>query len=65
MADKNYKMTLTLSNQFVVNAEGIIVAPQGVAGTPGAKGATGDKGAPGNKGQDGIYVQNVLIQEVD
>lgn len=65
MADKNYKMTLTLSNQFVIDAEGIIVAPQGVPGAPGAKGATGDKGAPGNKGQDGTYVQSVLIQEAD
>lgn len=65
LADKNYKMSLTLSNTFIIDAEGVIVAPQGAQGAPGAKGPTGDKGATGNAGQDGIYIQSVLIQEAD
>ncbi len=75
MADKTYKMVVTLSNGSTVDA-GTFVAPQGPKGDTGAKGAqgpkgdTGAKGAQGPKGDTGatgapgVSVTNVTITEV-
>ena len=43
MADKTYKMVVTLSNGSTVDA-GTFVAPQGPQGIQGVKGDTGAKG---------------------
>lgn len=43
MADKNYKMTVKLSNGTTVDA-GTFTAPQGPTGATGAAGAKGDPG---------------------
>ena len=55
MADKTYKMVITLSNGSTVDA-GTFVAPQGpqgVKGDTGAQGPQGVKGATGAQGPKG------------
>ncbi len=55
MADKTYKMVVTLSNGSTVDA-GTFVAPQGpqgVKGDTGAQGPKGEKGATGAQGPKG------------
>ena len=49
MADKTYKMTVTLSNGNTVDA-GTFVAPQGPQGPKGDTGPQGPKGDPGSGG---------------
>lgn len=49
MADKTYKMVVTLSDGSTVDA-GTFVAPQG---PQGVKGDQGSKGVPGEKGDTG------------
>ena len=60
MADKTYKMVVTLSNGDTVDA-GTFVAPQGPQGDKGEK---GDKGATGATGPQGVSISNVVITEV-
>ena len=52
MANKTYKMTVSLSDGSTVDA-GTFVAPQGPQGVKGDKGAKGDTGAQGPKGDTG------------
>lgn len=52
MADKTYKMTVTLSNGTTVEA-GTFVAPQGPQGEQGPKGAQGLQGPAGDAGPRG------------
>lgn len=54
MADKTYKMVVTLSNGSTIDA-GTFIAPQG---PQGVKGDTGATGAPG------VSVTDVTITEV-
>ena len=72
MADKTYKMVVTLSNGNTVDA-GIFVAaqgPQGVKGDTGAqgpqgvKGDTGAQGPKGDTGAQGVSITDVTITEV-
>ena len=78
MADKTYKMVVTLSNGDTVDA-GTFVAPQGpqgdkgekgdkgatgATGPQGDKGEKGDKGATGATGPQGVSISNVVITEV-
>ena len=56
MADKTYKMTVTLSDGNTVDA-GTFVAPQGpqgLKGDTGAQGPKGDTGATGAQGPQGL-----------
>lgn len=52
MADKTYKMVVTLSNGSTVDA-GTFVAPQGPQGARGAKGPQGPEGPQGPQGPAG------------
>ena len=52
MADKTYKMQVTLTNDTVVEA-GTFIVPQGPKGDTGAQGPKGDTGAQGPKGDTG------------
>ena len=52
MADKTYKMVVTLSNGSTVDA-GTFVAPQGPQGVKGDTGAQGPQGLKGDKGDTG------------
>ena len=52
MANKTYKMTVSLSDGSTVDA-GTFVAPQGPQGLKGDKGAKGDTGAQGPQGLKG------------
>ena len=52
MANKTYKMTVSLSDGSTVDA-GTFVAPQGPKGDTGAQGPKGDTGAQGPKGDAG------------
>ena len=52
MADKTYKMTVSLSNGSTVDA-GTFIAPQGPQGTRGAQGPAGPAGPQGPAGQQG------------
>ena len=52
MANKTYKMTVSLSDGSTVDA-GTFVAPQGPQGVKGDKGAKGDTGAQGPQGLKG------------
>ena len=52
MADKTYKMQVTLTNDTVVEA-GTFIVPQGPKGGTGAQGPKGDTGAQGPKGDKG------------
>lgn len=52
MADKTYKMTVTLSNGNTVDA-GTFTAPQGSRGPQGPQGPKGDTGPQGPKGDPG------------
>ena len=52
MADKTYKMTITLSDGSNVNA-GTFVAPQGPKGDTGAQGPQGATGSQGPQGATG------------
>ena len=52
MANKKYKMTVSLSDGSTVDA-GTFVAPQGPQGTQGPKGDTGAQGPQGPKGNTG------------
>ena len=52
MADKTYKMTVTLSDGRSVNA-GTFTAPQGPQGTRGPQGPAGPEGPQGPAGQQG------------
>ena len=60
MADKIYKMVVTLSDGSTVDA-GTFVAPQG---PQGVKGDTGAQGPKGETGAQGVSVTNVTITEV-
>lgn len=60
MADKTYKLELTLSNGTKINA-GNFVAQQGAKGD---KGATGEKGATGAAGAAGVSVTGATLTEV-
>ena len=60
MADKTYKMTVTLSNGSTVDA-GTFVAPQG---PQGVKGDTGAQGPKGDTGAQGVSITDVSITEV-
>lgn len=57
MADKTYKMTVTLSDGSIVDV-GTFVAPQG------PKGPKGDQGERGQPGLQGVSISNVVITEV-
>ena len=75
MADKTYKMVVTLSNGSTVDA-GTFTAPQGPQGVKGDTGAQGpqgvkgDTGAQGPKGETGatgapgVSITDVTITEV-
>ena len=72
MADKTYRMTVTLSDGSTVVA-GTFVAPQGVKGDTGAQGpqgvkgdtgAQGPKGDTGATGAQGVSITDVNISEV-
>ena len=52
MADKTYKMVVTLSNGSTVDA-GTFVAPQGPQGVKGDTGAQGPQGVKGDTGAQG------------
>lgn len=52
MADKTYRMTVTLSDGRSVNA-GTFTTPQGPQGTRGPQGPTGPEGPQGPAGQQG------------
>ena len=52
MADKTYKMVVTLSNGSTVDA-GTFVAPQGPQGIKGDTGAQGPQGIKGDTGAQG------------
>ena len=52
MADKTYKMVVTLSNGNTVDA-GTFVAPQGPQGIKGDTGAQGPQGVKGDTGAQG------------
>ena len=52
MADKTYRMTVSLSNGDTVDA-GTFIAPQGPKGDTGAQGPKGDTGAQGPQGIQG------------
>ena len=52
MADKTYKMVVTVSNGNTVDA-GIFVAPQGPQGVKGDTGAQGPQGVKGDTGAQG------------
>ena len=52
MADKTYKMVVTLSNGDTVDA-GTFVAPQGPQGVKGDTGAQGPQGVKGDTGAQG------------
>ena len=52
MANKKYKMTVSLSDGSTVDA-GTFIAPQGPKGDTGAQGPKGDTGAQGPKGDTG------------
>ena len=52
MADKTYKMVVTLSNGNTVDA-GTFVAPQGPQGVKGDTGAQGPQGVKGDTGAQG------------
>lgn len=75
MADKTYKMQVTLTNDTVVEAGTFIVpqGPQGPKGDTGAtgatgpkgdKGATGPQGPKGDTGAAGVGVKSISITEV-
>lgn len=75
MADKTYKMQVTLTNDTVVEAGTFIVpqGPQGPKGDTGATGATGPKGdtgatgatgPKGDTGATGVGVKSISITEV-
>lgn len=75
MADKTYKMQVTLTNDTVVEAGTFIVpqGPQGPKGDTGATGATGPKGdtgatgatgPKGDTGAAGVGVKSISITEV-
>ena len=75
MADKTYKMQVTLTNDTVVEAGTFIVpqGPQGPKGDTGATGATGPKGdtgatgatgPKGDTGAAGVGVKSITITEV-
>ena len=72
MADKIYKMVVTLSDGSTVDA-GTLVAPQGpqgvkgdtgAQGPQGVKGDTGEQGPKGDTGAQGVSVTNVTVTEV-
>lgn len=52
MADKTYKVLVTLSNNSTVDA-GTFTAPQGPKGNTGPQGPKGDTGPQGPKGDKG------------
>ena len=52
MANKKYKMTVSLSDGSTVDA-GTFIAPQGPKGDTGAQGPKGDTGAQGPQGEKG------------
>ena len=52
MADKTYKMTITLSNDETINA-GTFIAPQGETGPQGPQGPQGERGPQGIQGPQG------------
>ena len=52
MADKTYKMQVTLTNDTVVEA-GTFIVPQGPQGPKGDTGATGPQGPKGDTGATG------------
>ena len=54
MADKTYKMTVTLSDGSTVDA-GTFVSPQGPQGTQGIQGVKGEKGEQGEQGKSAFY----------
>ena len=75
MADKTYKMVVTLSDGSTVDAGNFVApqGPQGVKGDTGAQGpqgvkgdtgAQGPKGDTGATGAPGVSVTNVTITEV-
>ena len=75
MADKTYKMVVTLSDGSTVDAGNFVSpqGPQGVKGDTGAQGpqgvkgdtgAQGPKGDTGATGAPGVSVTNVTITEV-
>lgn len=55
MADKTYKMKVTLTDNRVIDA-GTFVAPQGPQGPQGPKGDTGPQGPKGESGGGNISV---------
>ena len=63
MADKTYKMQVTLTNDTVVEA-GTFIVPQGPQGPKGDTGATGATGPKGDTGAAGVGVKSITITEV-
>ena len=69
MADKTYKMTVTLSDGNTVDA-GTFVAPQGPEGPAGQQGASGaindwTEATPDTTLSDGTYLIRPYFQEID
>ena len=52
MADKTYKMTVTLSDEQTIEA-GTFTAPQGATGPQGPQGPQGERGPQGSQGPQG------------
>ena len=52
MADKTYKMTVTLSDGSTVDA-GTFIVPEGMRGPKGVEGEQGPRGPQGDKGDTG------------
>lgn len=66
MADKTYKVLVTLSNNSTVDA-GTFTAPQGPQGLQGPKGDAGPQGPKGDKGAtgaQGVSVTGASITEI-
>ena len=63
MADKTYKMQVTLTNDTVVEA-GTFIVPQGPQGPKGDTGATGATGPKGDTGAAGVGIKSITITEV-
>ena len=75
MADKTYKMQVTLTNDTIVEAGTFIVpqgpqgpkgdtGPQGLQGPKGDTGPQGLQGPKGDTGATGVGVKSITITEV-
>ena len=60
MADKIYKLSVTLSNGTEVDA-GNIVVPQGAQGIQGVQGPKGEQGETGPQGAQGVSITGATL----